>query len=80
VSEHAISLSALTKSAPAGAYRPSRRGEANRLRKGQSKTHRNHQPAFNEKTPRGMAARMVGALRSHDWKRNNDLLELRRVG
>lgn len=80
MSEHVIPLSALTKSAPAGAYRPSRRGEANRLRKGQSKTHRNHQPAFNEKTPRGMAARMVGALRSHDWKRNNDLLELRRVG
>jgi hypothetical protein len=80
VSEHAIPLSALVSDVPAGAYRPSRRGEANRLRKGQSKTHRNHQPVFNEKTPRGMAARMVGALRGHDWKRNDDLLELRRVG
>lgn len=80
MSERAFPLSALTTSAPAAAYRPSRRGESNRLRKGQSKTHRNHQPSFNEKTPRGMAARMVGALRGHDWKRNDDLLELRRVG
>ncbi|WP_455865468.1 Replication protein [Pantoea agglomerans] len=64
----------------AGAYRPSRRGEANRQRKGQAKTHRNHQPKFNEKIPRGMASKVVACIRGHDWCRNGDLTELRRQG
>lgn len=65
---------------PAGAYRPSRRGESNRLRKGQSKTHRNHAPEFKGKTPRGMASKVVACIRHHDWCRNTDLIELRRRG
>ncbi len=64
----------------AGAYRPSRRGESNRLRKGLSKTHRNHQPVFSGKTPRGMAARVVACFRGHDWRRNPDLITLRQQG
>lgn len=76
MSEHVIPLSP----ASAGVYRPSRRGEANRLRKGQSKTHRNNQPVYTGKTPRGMAAKVVACFRQHDWRRNSDLIELRRVG
>lgn len=63
-----------------GQYRPSRRGESNRLRKGLSKTHRNHTPCFNGKTPRGMASKVVACIRNHDWRRNNDLIQLRRKG
>ncbi|MCT4709285.1 Replication protein [Enterobacteriaceae bacterium H11S18] len=65
---------------PVSQYRPSRRGEANRLRKGQSKTHRNYQPAFTGSTPRGMAAKVVARLNSHDWNRNPELAALRRRG
>lgn len=61
-------------------YRPSRRGESNSLRKGQSKTHRNHAPEFKGKTPRGMASKVVACIRHHDWCRNADLTELRRRG
>ncbi|PIJ50048.1 Replication protein [Erwinia sp. OLTSP20] len=61
-------------------YRPSRRGESNRLRKGLPKTHRNHQPVFNGKIPRGMAAKVVACFRGHDWRRNTDLIALRRQG
>lgn len=63
-----------------GQYRPSRRGESNRLRRGQSKTHRNHQPVFNGVTPRGMAAKVVACFRGHDWCRNQDLIALRQEG
>nr|CDM08048.1 Replication protein A [Erwinia amylovora] len=66
--------------ASAGAYRPSRRGESNSLRRGQSKTHRNHQPEFNGKTPRGMASKVVACIRHHDWCRNADLIALRQKG
>ncbi|WP_168395420.1 Replication protein [Erwinia amylovora] len=61
-------------------YSPSRRGESNRLRKGQPKTHRNHVPEFKGKTPRGMASKVVACIRHHDWCRNADLTELRRRG
>jgi len=81
VSERLFTISpTAAATAPAGAYRPSRRGEANRQRKGQAKTHRNHQPQFNEKTPRGMASKVVACIRGHDWCRNGDLTELRRQG
>ncbi|KAB8312641.1 Replication protein [Erwinia endophytica] len=63
-----------------GVYRSSRRGESNRLRKGLSKTHRNHVPVFNGKTPRGMAAKVVACFRGHDWCRNQDLIALRQKG
>ncbi|HEY3592117.1 MAG TPA: Replication protein [Buttiauxella sp.] len=65
---------------PVSAYRPSRRGDANRLRKGQSKTHRHYQPAFTGSTPRGMAAKVVARLNNHDWNRNPELVSLRRRG
>jgi hypothetical protein len=58
----------------------SRRGESNRLRKGLSKTHRNHQPEYTGKTPRGMAAKVVACFRQHDWRRNPDLIALRSQG
>ncbi|MCX8967215.1 Replication protein [Erwinia psidii] len=70
----------LKPSDTAGVYRPSRRGESNRLRKGLSKTHRNHQPVFSDRTPRGMASKVVACIRHHDWCRNADLTELRRRG
>lgn len=63
-----------------GQYRSSRRGESNCLRKGRSKIHRNHTPCFNAKTPRGMASKVVACIRNHDWRRNNDLIQLRRRG
>ncbi|PKE27582.1 Replication protein [Rahnella sp. AA] len=78
MSEQIIPFSPVAASA--GAYRPSRRGEANRLRKGQPKTHRNNQPGYIGKTPRGMAAKVVACFRQHDWCRNADLIELRRTG
>lgn len=59
---------------------PNRRGESNRLRKGQSKTHRNHSPVYSGKTPRGMASKVVACIRHHDWCRNTDLIELRKIG
>ncbi|MEA9392713.1 Replication protein [Acerihabitans sp. TG2] len=77
MSEHAIPLSPVEN---ARAYRHSLRGESNRQRKGQPKTHRNHQPVFNGKTPRGMAAKVVACFRGHDWCRNPDLIELRQQG
>lgn len=61
-------------------YRPTRRGEANRQRKGQAKKHRNHQPAYIGKTPRGMASKVVACIRHHDWRRNADLIALRQKG
>lgn len=81
MSDNLVTLShPAAATASAGAYRPSRRGESNVLRKGQSKTHRNHQPVFCEKTPRGMASRVVACIRNHDWCRNNDLITLRQQG
>lgn len=65
---------------PPFSYRPTRRGEANRQRKGQTKTHRNHQPHFTGKPPRGMASKVVACIRYHDWRRNTDLIALRQKG
>lgn len=58
----------------------SQRGEANALRKGKSKIHRRYQPALSCTVPRGMAAKVVARMSSHDWHRNSDLVELRRQG
>ncbi|MEI7307097.1 Replication protein [Pectobacterium atrosepticum] len=60
--------------------RQSRRGENNRLRKGQSKIHRRYIPALCSPVPRGMASRVVARMGSHDWRRNPDLIERRRQG
>ncbi|WNJ82295.1 Replication protein (plasmid) [Cedecea neteri] len=68
------------RATPVPHYQPSRRGEANRLRKGLSKTHRNCQPAFVGQGPRGMAAKVVARLRNHDWNRNAALIALRQRG
>lgn len=65
---------------PVSHYRPSRRGEANCLRKGQSKTHRHSRPAFVGRPPRGMASKVVARLRNHDWNRNSALMALRQRG
>ncbi|WP_336804097.1 Replication protein [Erwinia aphidicola] len=81
MSEHIFAISpGGASAASAGVYRPSRRGESNSLRRGQSKTHRNHQPEFNGKTPRGMASKVVACIRHHDWCRNADLIALRQKG
>lgn len=81
MSEHIIPISPSgAATASAGVYRPSRRGLANSQRKGQAKTHRNHQPEFQGKTPRGMASKVVACIRNHDWCRNTDLIELRKTG
>ena len=80
MSEQLFPFSPVANSVSASVYRPSRRGEANRLRKGQSKTHRNNQPVYTGKTPRGMAAKVVACFRQHDWRRNADLIALRRTG
>jgi hypothetical protein len=80
VSERIFTIHPTSSGASSKMYRPSRRGESNRLRKGQSKTHRNHTPVFSGKTPRGVASRIVACIRNHDWCRNTDLIELRRTG
>ncbi|PRD13621.1 Replication protein [Pantoea coffeiphila] len=61
-------------------YRPSRRGEANRHRRGTSKTHRHLTPVFTGSVPRGTASKVVACFRQHDWCRNSDLIALRRTG
>jgi len=61
-------------------FQPSRRGEANYLRRGLSKTHRNLTPAFVGSVPRGTAAKVVACFRQHDWRRNHDLISLRQTG
>lgn len=58
----------------------SRRGENNHLRKGTSKIHRRYRPALCCSVPRGAAAKVVARMSSHDWHRNDDLIELRRQG
>lgn len=78
MSENTITLPSSALSA--AEYQPSRRGESNRLRKGQPKKHRNHAPMFTGKTPRGMAAKVVACFGRHDWRRNTDLIALRREG
>lgn len=65
---------------PTFLYRLTRRGEMNCQRKGQAKIHRNHRPQFAGKTPRGMASKVVACIRHHDWRRNADLIALRRKG
>lgn len=61
-------------------FQPSRRGEANRMRRGISKTHRNLTPVFVGSVPRGTAAKVVACFRQHDWRRNHDLISLRQTG
>ncbi|WP_440862623.1 Replication protein [Symbiopectobacterium purcellii] len=58
----------------------SRRGLSNTLRKGKSKIHRRYQPTLSCAVPRGMAAKVVARLSSHDWHRNPDLIALRQQG
>ncbi|HHH1368323.1 TPA: Replication protein [Yersinia enterocolitica] len=60
--------------------RTTRRGESNALRKGISKIHRRYTPALTCTIPRGMAAKVVARLSSHNWHRNHELIELRRQG
>lgn len=57
-----------------------RRGESNALRRGQSKVHRRYTPQLCCSVPRGMAAKIVARMQSHNWHRNHDLIELRREG
>ncbi|EEA2350430.1 hypothetical protein FP371_24415 [Citrobacter freundii] len=61
-------------------YRPSRRGELNSLRKGQSKIHRRYKPAYTQGHPKGTAGRVFAAIQHHDWNRNRALIDLRRKG
>lgn len=61
-------------------YRPSRRGELNSLRKGQSKIHRRYKPAYANGHPKGTAGRVFASIQHHDWNRNRALIELRRKG
>lgn len=65
---------------PGQRYRVSRRGEANSLRRGHNKIHRRHQPRIANKAPRGIAARLLAQIKSHDWNRNPDLFKLRQRG
>ena len=60
--------------------RSSRRGEANALRRGQQKIHRRYTPNLCCRVPKGMASKVVARMSSHDWRRNDDLIELRRQG
>lgn len=61
-------------------YRKTRRGDANHQRKGCLKKHRNHKPCFNGKIPRGIASKVVACIKNHDWKKNIDLIALRKKG
>ncbi|WP_307803517.1 Replication protein [Rahnella sp. ChDrAdgB13] len=63
-----------------GQPKNTRRGESNALRRGQPKIHRRYAPELCCSVPRGMASKVVGRLKSHDWRRNNELIALRRVG
>lgn len=69
---------ALNSSSPE--IRKTRRGEANALRRGQSKIHRRNAPKLCCAVPRGIASRVVARMQSHNWHRNQDLIALRRVG
>ena len=60
--------------------RKTRRGESNALRRGKPKIHRRNTPQLCCAIPRGMASKVVGRLKSHDWRRNEELIALRRVG
>lgn len=60
--------------------RKTRRGESNALRRGKPKIHRRNTPQLCYTIPRGMASKVVGRLKSHDWRRNEELIALRRVG
>lgn len=42
--------------------------------------HRRYAPQLCCSVPRGMAAKVVARLNSHDWHRNHDLIQLRRDG
>lgn len=65
---------------PEPVYCPTRRGESNRLRKGQPKIHCHHIAVFSGTVPRGAAAKVVARIRQHDWNRNSALVALRQRG
>ena len=58
----------------------SRRGANNALRRGQQKIHRRYTPNLCCRVPKGMASKVVARMSSHDWRRNDDLICLRRQG
>ncbi|STU22397.1 Uncharacterised protein [Klebsiella pneumoniae] len=58
----------------------SRRGANNALRRGQQKIHRRYTPNLCCRVPKGMASKVVARMSSHDWRRNDDLIGLRRQG
>lgn len=60
--------------------RTTRRGESNALRRGKSKIHRRNTPMLCCTVPRGMSSKVVARVKSHDWRRNEELIALRRVG
>ncbi|MDC9615955.1 Replication protein [Xenorhabdus khoisanae] len=69
-----------TQSTFAPSVRRSRRGESNALRRGQSKIHRRNIPKQDIKIPKGTPARLSRTLKSHDWRRDSDLIALRQKG
>lgn len=69
---------ALNSSSPE--IRKTRRGESNALRRGKSKIHRRNTPGVRCAVPRGVPAKVVPRLKDHDWRRNQDLIALRRKG
>lgn len=60
--------------------RTTRRGESNALRRGKPKIHRRNTPQLCCAIPRGMASKVVARMNSHDWRRNEELIALRRTG
>ncbi len=58
----------------------SRRGANNALRRGQQKIHRRYTPNLCCRVPKGMASKVVAHMSGHDWRRNDDLIGLRRRG
>jgi hypothetical protein len=69
---------ALNSSSPE--IQKSRRGESNALRRGKSKIHRRNTPTLCCAVPRGTSSKVVARVKSHDWRRNEELIALRRVG
>ncbi|PHM70020.1 Replication protein [Xenorhabdus kozodoii] len=57
-----------------------RRGESNALRRGQSKIHRRNTPKQDINIPKGTPARLSRTLKSHDWRRDRELIALRQNG
>jgi len=57
-----------------------RRGESNALRRGKSKIHRRYCPQICGSKLHGTAAKVVARMKNHDWHRNKDLINRRRIG